>query len=64
MKQFSKYVSLAMHKETIAVAIAESDDGEVRYLGEITNALQAIQKLVSQAFAQDGGARSGVHAAL
>ena len=39
MKQFSKYVGLDVHKETIAVAVAvaESDGGEVRYFGEIGN---------------------------
>lgn len=44
-----------MHKETIAVAIAESDGGEVRYFGEITNTPQAVEKLVSQI--RKGGAQ-------
>ena len=48
MKQFSKYVGLDVHKETIAVAVADSDDGEVRYFGEIGNTPEAIQKLVKQ----------------
>jgi transposase len=48
MKQFSKYVGLDVHKETIAVAVAESDKGEVRYVGEIANTAQAMQKLVKQ----------------
>ena len=38
MKQFSKYVGLDVHKETIAVAVAESDGAEVRYFGEIQHA--------------------------
>ena len=46
MKQFSKYVGLDVHKETIAVAVAESTGGKVRYFGEISNTPEAIQKLV------------------
>jgi len=48
MKQFSKYVGLDVHKETIAVAVAESDKGEVRYVGEIANTPQAMKKLIKQ----------------
>lgn len=48
MNQFIKYVGLDVHKETIAVAVADSDDGEVRYFGQISNTPQSIKKLVSQ----------------
>ena len=48
MKKFSKYVGLDVHKETIAVAVAEADGGEVRFFGEIVNTTEAIQKLVGQ----------------
>jgi transposase len=48
MKQFSKYVGLDVHKETIAVAVAEANGGEVRYIGEIPNTEQAVGKLVKQ----------------
>ena len=48
MKEFSKYIGMDVHKETIAVAVAEARGGEVRYLGEIANAPEAIQKLVKQ----------------
>ena len=48
MKQFSKYVGLDVHKETIAVAVAEANGGEVRYVGEIRNTEEAIRKLVKQ----------------
>ncbi len=37
MKQFSKYVGLDVHKETIAVAVAEADGGGSRFFGEIVN---------------------------
>jgi transposase len=48
MKEFSKYLGLDVHKGTIAVAVAEARGGEVRYLGEIANSAEAIQKLVKQ----------------
>ena len=41
MKEFSKYIGLEVHKETIAVAVAEARSGEVRYLGEIAWKAQA-----------------------
>jgi hypothetical protein len=49
MKEFSKYVGLDVHKETIAVSIAEGVcSGEVRYVGKIANTPQAVSKLVKQ----------------
>ncbi|MHB8392154.1 MAG: IS110 family RNA-guided transposase [Acidobacteriaceae bacterium] len=48
MKEFSKYVGLDVHKATIAVSVAEAKGGEVRYLGEIVNTPEAINKLVKQ----------------
>ena len=48
MKEFSKYVGLDVHKETIAVSVAEANGGEVRYIGEIANTQEAIEKLVKQ----------------
>lgn len=48
MKEFTKYVGLDVHKETIAVSVAEGDGGEVRYGGEIANTPEAIEKLVKQ----------------
>ena len=48
MKEFSKYVGLDVHKETIAVSVAEANGGEVRYLGEIANTPEAVEKLVKQ----------------
>lgn len=43
-----KFVGLDVHKETIAVAVADGNGGEVRYLGEIPNTPDAVVKLVRQ----------------
>jgi transposase len=48
MKEFSKYVGMDVHKETIAVSVAEANGGEVRYFGEIANTPEAMEKLVRQ----------------
>lgn len=48
MKEFSKYVGLDVHKETIAVSVAEASGGEVRYFGEIANTPEALSKLAGQ----------------
>jgi transposase len=48
MEDFIKYVGLDVHKETIAVSVAEGNGGEVRYFGEIANTAEAIEKLVRQ----------------
>jgi transposase len=41
-----KFVGLDVHKETIAVSVAEADGGEVRYQGEIPNTTDAVVRLV------------------
>lgn len=47
MKQGTRFVGLDVHKETIAVAVAESR-GEVRSLGVIPNNADAVRKLVAK----------------
>jgi len=48
MNEFSKYVGLDTHKETIAVAVADVLGGKARYYGEITNTPEAVGKLVQK----------------
>ena len=55
MDEFSKYVGLDVHKETIAVAVADRGGGEVRFVGEIAHTPEAIVRLVRQL--KKGGAR-------
>lgn len=46
MRNFSKYVGLDTHKDTIAVAVADACGGKPRYYGEIANSPEAIRQLV------------------
>ena len=55
MNDGSKYIGLDVHKETIAVAIAEASGGEVRYFGEIRNTPEAIRKLCEKIKPATGG---------
>jgi len=43
-----KYVGLDVHKETIAVSVAEAEGGEVRFLGEVPNTADSVVKLVKR----------------
>ena len=55
MNKFSKYIGLDVHKATIAVAVADANDGETRFFGEIANTPEAIAKLVTRL--SKGGAK-------
>lgn len=48
MYKFSKYIGLDVHKETISVSVADGNSVEVRFVGEIANTPEAIEKLVKQ----------------
>ena len=48
MYEFSKYVGLDTHKDTIAVAISDASGGKPRYYGEIANTPEAITKLTKK----------------
>jgi transposase len=43
-----RFVGLDVHAETIAVAVAEAGDGEVRFLGTIPNSPEAVRRLVKK----------------
>ncbi len=45
MAEFSKYVGLDVHKETIAVAVARAGRGEPEYLGKVAHRAEAIRRL-------------------
>jgi len=48
MNEFSKYVGMDTHKDTIAVAVADACGGKPRYYGEIRNTPAAVAKLVEK----------------
>ena len=46
MGKFSKYIGWDVHKETIAVAVAEGHGEEPRYWGEIKNRPEEVRRLL------------------
>jgi transposase len=48
MQKDIRFVGLDVHKETIAIGVAEPSGGEVRSLGTIPNEIEAIGKLVKK----------------
>ena len=48
MSNYSKYLGLDVHKDTISVAIAEEGREEPRSYGKILNTPQAIRKLIKK----------------
>lgn len=55
MEKFSKHAGLDVHKETIAVGLADASGGQARFFGEIANTPEAVAKLVRQV--KKGGER-------
>ena len=54
---YGAYIGLDVHKETIAVAVAECGRGQAQYLGEIANKAKAVGKLLGRLGAKYGGER-------
>ena len=48
MKEFSKYVGLDVHKDTIAVSIAEAGRSKARYCGTIKHTAAAVSSLLKK----------------
>ncbi len=48
INQYSYYIGLDVHKDTIAISIASVDGSQPRYYGEIANTSKAIVKLVKK----------------
>ena len=53
MNEFSKYVGMDTHKDTIAVAIADAGGDKPRYYGAVANTPAAVAKLVKK-LSRDG----------
>ena len=54
---YGAYIGLDVHKETIAVAIAEYGRAEPAYYGEIANTPKKVTKLIERLSARYGGER-------
>jgi transposase len=54
---YAAYVGLDVHKETIAVAVAESGRGAAEFVGEIANQPRKVAKLIERLSARYGGER-------
>jgi hypothetical protein len=50
MKEFCKLVGMDVHKKMISVSVAVANGGEPRYLGEIANTPEGLDKLVKQSW--------------
>ena len=55
-KQYAAYIGLDVHKETIAIAVAEPGREEPIYRGEIANTPKKVERLIAKlSEAYDGG---------
>lgn len=48
MKQHTRYVGLDVHAESISIAVADSDGGEVRWLGTIPNEPRSVERALKK----------------
>ena len=48
MRKFSNYIGLDVHKDTIAVGIADNDDSEPHFWGTIQHEAEAVRRLVQR----------------
>jgi transposase len=48
VKQYSRYIGLDVHKDTIAVSISQRDGSKPRFYGDISNTQKAVEKLVKK----------------
>ena len=48
MKKFTSYIGLDVHKDTIAVAVADNDGSQPRYHGPIRNEPEQVRRLVGR----------------
>lgn len=45
-QSITKFVGLDVSKDTIPVAVADAAQGQARFMGSISNTLEAVRKLV------------------